>query len=169
MTTGFTRVVAAVEKAAAAFLMAVTLLSFAAVVARYVFNTGIPDAFDGARYLLGAVIFWGLASACHRGDHITMDLVWSLSGARVRRALDVFAGAVVTAGLAFLLWQFSEKVVESWHSGHGTIDLSIPVALFYALAWIGLAAAQIFALARLIRLALGREAADAGPDTQPVE
>lgn len=162
MNATFTRIVAAVEKAAAAFLLTVTFLSFAAVVARYVFNTGIPDAFDGARYLLGAVIFWGLASACHRGDHITMDLVWSLSGPRTRLALDLIAGAVVAAGLGFLLWQFTEKVVDSWHSGHGTIDLSIPVAVFYGLAWFGLVAAQIFALARLARLALGTEVSATG-------
>lgn len=152
------------ETIAAAVLFIVTVLSFSAVVARYVFNTGIPDAFDGARYLLGVVIFWGLASACHRGDHITMDAVWALSGKSVKRLLDVFSNAVVTLGLAFLLWKFTEKVIDTWNSNHGTIDLDLPVAGFYALAWFGLLAAQVFATARLVRILRGR---DDGPAAVP--
>ncbi len=165
----FQRVVAAVENTAAALLFVVTVLSFSAVVARYVFNTGIPDAFDGARYLLGAVIFWGIASASHRGEHITMDAVWAVSGPRLRWVIDVFANAVVVLGLGFLLWKFSGKVVDTWNSNHGTVDLDLPVAAFYAVAWIGLVAALVFATARLVRIARGTEAPPAVPEPHGVE
>lgn len=163
MPRAFQRAVAAVETTAATVLFIVTVLSFSAVVARYVFNTGIPDAFDGARYLLGVVIFWGLASACHRGDHITMDAVWALSPTPVKWLLDIFANAVVTLGLAFLLWKFTEKVIDTWNANHGTIDLDLPVAGFYALAWLGLLAAQVFAVARLLRILRGRDHPPAEP------
>ncbi len=157
MSRAFQRAVAVVESIAAAVLFIVTVLSFSAVIARYVFNTGLPDAFDGARYLLGVVIFWGLASACHRGDNITMDAVWALSPKPVKWLLDVFSNTVVTIGLAFLLWKFTEKVIDTWNANHGTIDLDLPVAAFYALAWVGLLAAQIFSAARLLRILRGRE------------
>lgn len=166
MAHRFQRVVAAVENTAAAFLLAVTLLSFAAVVARYLFNTGIPDAFDGARYLLGVVIFWGLASACYRGDHITMDAIWAMLPPALKRVLDVFAATIVAVALGFLLWKFSGKVIDTWHSNHGTIDLDLPVAAFYALAWLGLLAAQIFALTRLFRLIGNTEDPSADHATQ---
>lgn len=169
MARMYQRVVAAVENTAAALLFVVTVLSFSAVVARYVFNTGIPDAFDGARYLLGAVIFWGIASASHRGDHITMDAVWAISGPRMRWAIDVFANAVVATGLGFLLWKFSIKVVDTWNSNHGTVDLDLPVAAFYALAWVGLVAAFVFAAARLVRIMRGTEPEPAGPETHAVD
>jgi TRAP-type C4-dicarboxylate transport system permease small subunit len=169
MARTYQRVVAAVENTAAALLFAVTVLSFAAVVARYVFNTGIPDAFDGARYLLGAVIFWGIASASHRGDHITMDAVWAISGTRMKWAIDVFANTVVAIALCFLLWKFSIKVVDTWHSNHGTVDLDLPVAGFHALAWIGLVAAFIFASARLVRIARGTQAPPPGPETHAID
>jgi TRAP-type C4-dicarboxylate transport system permease small subunit len=159
MPRALQRAVAAVETIAAILLFAVTTLSFAAVVARYVFNTGIPDAFDGARYLLGAVIFWGLASACHRGEHITMDAVWAISPARIRRGIDIFAAAVVPAALAVLLWKFSGKVADTWRANIGTVDLDLPVAAFYALAWIGLAASLVFAALRLATLVRGAPAA----------
>ncbi|RMA40706.1 TRAP transporter small permease [Rhodophyticola porphyridii] len=156
MSRAFQRIVAAVENTAAAALLVVTVLSFSAVVARYVFNTGIPDAFDGARYLLGVVIFWGLASTCYRGDHITMDAVWALSPKRLRWVIDVLSNAIVILGLAFLLWKFTEKVVDTWTANHGTIDLDLPVAGFYAFAWFGLVAAQVFGVVRLVRILRGR-------------
>lgn len=161
MARTYQRVVVAVENTAAALLFVVTVLSFAAVVARYVFNTGIPDAFDGARYLLGAVIFWGLASACNRGDHITMDAIWSISGSRLRWVLDTFAMSVVAIALGFLTWKFTLKVIDTWYANHGTVDLDLPVAAFYGLAWVGLAAAQVFAVLRLLKHLRGQTVADA--------
>lgn len=154
---GLARTVAAVETIAAAILFAVTVLSFAAVVARYVFNVGIPDAFDGARYLLGTVVFWGIASASYRGEHITMDGVWALSPPALRRVIDGAAYAIVCAALGFFLWKFAGKVVDTWNAGIGTIDLALPVAGFYALALVGLALAQILALVRLAYLLRGAE------------
>lgn len=146
------RAVAAVENTAAAILFFTTALSFAAVVARYVFNAGIPDAFDGTRYLLGVVVFWGMASACYRGEHITMDAVWSISPGPVRRLIDLVAAFCVTAALAFLLWKFSEKVVDTWNAGLSTVDLDLPVAAIYSLAWVGLVAAFVFSALRFTKL-----------------
>lgn len=151
----FAKLVAAVENTAALLLFVVTALSFAAVCARYLFNTGIPDAFDGSRYLLGVVIFWGLASVCYRQEHITMDALWALSPGAIKRVLDVFAQLTICAGLGFLLWQFGERVLDTWASGIGTIDLDLPVAGFFALAWAGLFFALVFALVRLFHTLRG--------------
>ena len=154
--TVFSRFAAAVENTAAILLFVVTVLSFSAVGARYAFNTGIPDAFDGSRYLLGVVIFWGLASACHRGEHITMDALWTISPQPVKHMIDIFANLVICIALAFFLWQFSEKVIDTWKANVGTIDLNLPVAGFYTLALAGLGFAQVLAVARLVRVAGGK-------------
>jgi C4-dicarboxylate transporter DctQ subunit len=151
----FGKLVAAVENTAAILLFAVTVISFAAVCARYLFNAGIPDAFDGSRYLLGVVIFWGLASACHRGEHITMDAAWTLSPRRLKHMLDIIANAIICAALAVFLWQFSERLLDTWASGIGTIELDLPVAAFFLLAWNWTRLRASLAIARLVRIARG--------------
>src|SRR5690606_9002401 len=85
------RLIDGIELTAAIFLAAVTILTFAAVMSRYLFSYGIPDSYDISSLLLGVLIFWGIAVASYRGDHITVDLLWSSVGPRARRAIDLFA------------------------------------------------------------------------------
>ena len=65
-----------IEVTAAGFLAVVTLLTFVSVILRYFFSWAIPDSYDFTSLLLGILIFWGMAVASYRGDHITVDLVW---------------------------------------------------------------------------------------------
>ena len=80
-----------IEVTAAGFLAVVTLLTFVSVILRYFFAWAIPDSYDFTRLLLGILIFWGMAVASYRGDHITVDLLWSAAPPKVQRAMDVFA------------------------------------------------------------------------------
>ena len=73
------RFIDAIEVTAAGFLAVVTLLTFVSVLLRYFFAWAIPDSYDFTRLLLGIVIFWGMAVASYRGDHITVDLLWAAS------------------------------------------------------------------------------------------
>ena len=40
-------------------------------------TVSIPDCYDFGRFLLGILIFWGIAATSYRGTHITVDLVWA--------------------------------------------------------------------------------------------
>jgi TRAP-type C4-dicarboxylate transport system permease small subunit len=141
-----------IEVTAAGFLAVVTLLTFVSVFLRYLFAWSIPDAYDFSRLLLGILIFWGMAVASYRGDHISVDLLWTAAAPRARRAMDVFAGLVTLIAMCAFTWMFAEKVIGTRADHVGTFDLRQPVWIYYFVAWIGLAAAVLLLIARTARL-----------------
>lgn len=151
------RFVRAVEGAAAAFLAVITLLTFVSVLLRYAINYPIPDGFDIARLLLGVTIFWGVASATYRNDHIMVDLVWEMAGRNTKRAIDLFATAVTAGSIAVFAWVLVGKVQDTLTSNQTTFDLHLPVWVFHALASLGILAAAALGLLRLWRLLRGRD------------
>jgi TRAP-type C4-dicarboxylate transport system permease small subunit len=146
------RVVVWLESVAASFLAAITALTFVAVILRYLFSYVIPDSFDIARLLLGAAIFWGIATANYRDEHIGMDLLWSMTGPRGKRLLDVAAGLTTLAAFCAFTWMFTFKLQDTWRNGETTFDLHLPLWWFYALAWLGLAAGVVLLVVRVWRL-----------------
>jgi TRAP-type C4-dicarboxylate transport system permease small subunit len=143
-----------IEVTAAGFLAVVALLTFVSVILRYFFSWGIPDAYDITSLLLGILIFWGMAVASYRGDHITVDLLWSAMPALVQRAMDVFAALVTLVGLTTFTWMFAEKVIDIRAAHIGTFDLRQPVWIYYFVAWLGLASAVLLLLLRTLRLVI---------------
>src|SRR5687767_11999636 len=89
------RIIDIIEWLAAIFVGIVALNVFTAVFLRKFFDTSVPDAYDLGRMLLGVLIFWGIAATSYRGSHITVDLVWTASGPKARRLIDVFATLVL--------------------------------------------------------------------------
>ncbi|MDO8876551.1 MAG: TRAP transporter small permease [Pseudolabrys sp.] len=142
----------AIEVTAAGFLAVVTALTFVSVLLRYFFAWSIPDAYDFTRLLLGIVIFWGMAVASYRGDHITVDLLWGALPPVLQRALDVFAALVTLVAIAAFTWMFADKVLGTRADNVGTFDLRQPVWIYYAVAWIGLGSAVLLLVLRTFRL-----------------
>jgi TRAP-type C4-dicarboxylate transport system permease small subunit len=155
------RLIAALELFAAWLLAAITALTFTSVVLRYAFNWSIPDSFDAGRNLLGIAIFWGIALAAYRGEHITVDLLWSALGPRARRIMDAFAGIVTLLCLAVFTWAMADKVLSTYRDNVLTFDLHLPVWIFYAVAWVGLALCIPLLLTRLWRQFTQPEAGEA--------
>ncbi|MBS0248774.1 MAG: TRAP transporter small permease [Proteobacteria bacterium] len=141
-----------VEMTAAVFLAVVTLLTFVSVILRYFFAWAIPDSYDFTRLLLGILIFWGMAVASYRGDHISVDLLWSASPSWAKRAMDVFSALVTLAAMAAFTWMFAEKVLNTRIDNVGTFDLRQPVWIYYFIAWVGLASSILLLILRTIRL-----------------
>jgi TRAP-type C4-dicarboxylate transport system permease small subunit len=141
-----------IEVTAAGFLAVVAVLTFVSVILRYFFSWGIPDAYDVTSLLLGILIFWGMAAASYRGDHITVDLLWSAMPPVIQRAMDVFSALVTLVGLTAFTWMFAEKVIDVRAEHTGTFDLRQPVWIYYFVAWIGLAAAVLLLFFRTLRL-----------------
>ncbi len=148
------RFIDAIEVTAAGILAVVTLLTFVSVILRYFFSWAIPDSYDFTRLLLGILIFWGMAVASYRGDHITVDLLWGAMPPPVQRAMDVFAALVTLAGMLAFTWMFAEKVIDIRIAGTGTFDLRQPVWPYYFIAWVGLASAVLLLVLRTFRLVI---------------
>ncbi|HTL64263.1 MAG TPA: TRAP transporter small permease [Pseudolabrys sp.] len=143
-----------IEVTAAGFLAVVTFLTFVSVMLRYFFAWSIPDSYDFTRLLLGILIFWGMAVASYRGDHITVDLLWSASPPLARRAMDVFSALVTLLAMAAFTWMFAEKVLNTRADNVGTFDLRQPVWIYFFIAWIGLASAVLLLVLRTVRLVI---------------
>ena len=88
------RFIDGIELIAAFFVGIVALDIFVSVLLRYFFAVQIPDSYDFGRLLLGILIFWGIAATSYRGNHITVDLLYSNVGERMKRVIDVFATLV---------------------------------------------------------------------------
>jgi TRAP-type C4-dicarboxylate transport system permease small subunit len=161
------RLLATLELFASWLLAAITALTFISVVLRYAFNWSIPDSFDAGRNLLGIAIFWGIALAAYRGEHIAVDLLWSALGPRARRVMDAFAGIVTLLCLAVFTWAMADKVLSTYRDNVLTFDIHLPVWIFYAVAWVGLALCIPLLLLRqwrqLMRARAGEPAQPAAP------
>lgn len=158
-----------IEATAAGFLAVVTLLTFVSVILRYFFAWSIPDAYDFTRLLLGILIFWGMAVASYRGDHITVDLLWGAAPPWARRAMDVFAALVTLVALAAFTYMFAEKVIDTRADNVGTFDLRQPVWIYFFVAWIGLASAVLLLVLRTVRLVIAPEKLATKGETRGLE
>lgn len=151
------RFIDGIEKTAAGFLAAVTAITFVSVFLRYIFIWSIPDSYDISSLLLGILIFWGIASASYRSEHITVDLLHGAAPQWARRAMDLFADVITLASLAVFTWMVAIKVINTYHDNVATFDLRQPVWIYYFVAWIGLAAAIILMVVRTARLGFMRQ------------
>ncbi|HEX2544861.1 MAG TPA: TRAP transporter small permease [Ramlibacter sp.] len=149
------KILSATETVAAFFLLAVALLTAGNVLLRDLFAVQIPDWFDGSRMLLGIAVLWGVALSTYYGSHICVDALWEHLGPANRRRLDIVATLVTLAFLAPLGWMVWVKVAGT--GTQGTMDLRLPLWMFYAVASVGASVAALLALLRLVMLWRGRE------------
>jgi TRAP-type C4-dicarboxylate transport system permease small subunit len=128
--------------AAAAILFCMMTLTFVDVVMRYVFNRPISGAFEVTELMLLVLIFAGLPLVSHADEHVTMDFIDRLLGARGRLWLRRFVHLACAALFAFVTWQVLVKAGRIWDYRDATDVLRIvygPFVYFMA-AMIGLTA-----------------------------
>ena len=156
------RVINTVERISAAFLVVVTALTFVSVILRYLFAWGLPDAYDVTENLLGIVIFWGIAIASYRDEHITVDLFWSTLRPGGKRLLDVFATIFSLVCMAAFCWAMLDKVGSTRAAGVTTMDLHVPIWPYYLVAWTGILAATLLTFLKLLTIVRPAQAPAAG-------
>ena len=146
------RFIDTIELIAAIFVGIVAANIFIAVLLRNLFSTAIPDSYNIGQYLLGILIFWGIAATSYRGTHITVDLVWANTGPRMQRVIDVFATLVLLFVVTVQTYTLFDKVVDT-RAGHiVTMDLQVPIWPFFLVSWIGDVSAVLLIAIRTYRL-----------------
>ena len=135
--SGFDRIIDTIEWMAALFVGIVAANIFLAVFLRKFFDTSIPDSFDFGRMLLGILIFWGIAATSYRGNHITVDLLWTHAKARWKRYIDIFATLVLMLVVTVQTIMLFDKVAMTYRDHVLTYDLNLPTWPFFAVAWMG--------------------------------
>src|SRR5579871_6886698 len=162
------RFIDGIELIAAFFVGVVALDIFASVMLRYFFSVQIPDSYDFGRLLLGILIFWGIAATSYRGNHITVDLLYSNVGERMKRVIDVFATLVLLFVVTVQTYTLFDKVRGTYLDHVLTYDLRLPVWPFYLVAWLGDVSAVLLIAIRTFRLILRPEAFATSPTIKAV-
>jgi TRAP-type C4-dicarboxylate transport system permease small subunit len=127
--------------AASAILLAMMLLTFVDVVARYVFNRPVRGAFEVTELMLLVLIFAGLPLVSYAEEHAVMDFIDRLLGPRGQRRLARAVQGVCAAIMFLLAWLVWLKADRIWAYRDATDVLRIvygPFVYFMALM-IGLA------------------------------
>lgn len=148
------RFIDSIEWIAAFFVGIVALNTFIAVFMRKFFAVTIPDYYNVGQFMLGVLIFWGIAATSYRGSHITVDLVWANATPKYQRWIDVFATLVLLFVVTVQTYTLFDKVVDTYNSGLVTMDLQLPVWPFFLLSWIGDGAAVLLIAIRTYRLVM---------------
>ncbi|HQU16039.1 MAG TPA: TRAP transporter small permease [Gammaproteobacteria bacterium] len=129
-------------------LAAMVILSFAQILARNLFNTGLPGTDILLRYLVLVVAFFGAILAVREQRHIRLDVLSTLMPLSWRHHLQIFFHGVSAVVCGALGWAAVRYWREEWHyampGDRWTAALSVvlPVSLallsfhFLLRAWI---------------------------------
>lgn len=145
------RVVAFTDAAAAIFLIIITILTFTAVVMRYVLSLPFPGSFDVSRLLLGVAIFWGIAVGAYRREHISVDILYQVMPRGIQRAMNLLGDVIFAGFMGGFAWMLLRQVERVHASGQTTFELSIPIWPFHAVAWLGIVLCFVVLIARILR------------------
>ena len=152
------KIIDVIEWLAASFVGIVAANIFLSVMLRKFFNTQIPDSYDLGRQLLGVLIFWGIAATSYRGGHITVDLLWTGAGPRLKRFIDVFATLVLLFVVTVQTAMLFDKVRNTYRDNVLTYDLNLPTWPLAAVAWAGDVCAVVLIAIRAWRLVFNPDA-----------
>ena len=146
------RFIDSIEWVAAFFVGVVALNTFTAVFMRKFFAVTIPDYYNFGQFLLGILIFWGIAATSYRGTHITVDLVYANVTPFSKRVMDVFATLVLLFVVVVQTYTLIDKVIDT-RAGHiVTMDLQVPIWPFFLVSWLGDVSAVLLIAIRTYRL-----------------
>jgi len=146
------RFIDSIEWIAAFFVGIVALNTFTAVLMRKFFAVTIPDYYNFGQFMLGILIFWGIAATSYRGGHITVDLIWANVGPKYQRIIDVFATLVLLFVVTVQTWTLFDKVRGTYNDNVLTFDMHMPTWPFFAVAWAGDVSAVLLIAIRTYRL-----------------
>src|SRR5471032_1529782 len=132
------------------------------------FFVGVVALNTFTAFLLGILIFWGIAATSYRGTHITVDLVWANSSPRHQRWIDIFATLVLLFVVVMQTITLYDKVASTRADHVLTSDLGLPIWPFFAVAWIGDVSAVLLIAIRSYRLIFHPDQMQ-DPKLKPVE
>src|SRR5690606_873450 len=111
-------------------LMGLMLLTVGDVAGRYLFNRPITGTYELTGLFAALAVFFGFGFAHIAKQHITIDLVYSALGLRVRRALDVFATIVTVGAVIALAWELRHYAGRMDAGNYTTSVLKVPIGPF---------------------------------------
>jgi C4-dicarboxylate transporter, DctQ subunit len=117
---------------------AATLLLFANVVLRYLFNTGLTWALEAVQYLFAWVVLIGSAHGVKMGTHLGIDILIEKLPVKLRKAVVLFAVCLCLVFVAIVDYQSIVYIIKIYQWGDITEDLQIPQWIPYLSIPVGL-------------------------------
>lgn len=115
-----------------------TLLLFANVVARYVFDTGFTWALELVQYLFAWVVLIGAAHGVRAGIHLGIDILTIRFSEEVQRWLGLLSLTICLLFAVPVLWLSIEYTYKIWQWGDLSLDLQIPQWIPYMAIPVGM-------------------------------
>jgi len=103
------------------------VILFANVVARYIFNWGVPWADELVRYEIVWMVFIGGSVAARMGIHIGIDILATFSPKQIRPVILLVINAISLTFCLFLVIMGSDLVAQTKMFGQVTPALQIPM------------------------------------------
>ena len=108
-------------------LATASVILFANVVARYIFNWGVPWADELVRYEIVWMVFIGGSVAARMGIHIGIDILATFSPKQIRPVILLVINAISLTFCLFLVIMGSDLVAQTKMFGQVTPALQIPM------------------------------------------
>lgn len=136
---------------AAACLVVMMSITVVDVVLRGAFRQPVFGTYDIVEAMLVAAVFLALPEVFLRDQHVTVDVVDQLVPGFVARLLKIVAALLSLGFVAALGWNMIGPARDAWQFGETTLDLKLPIWLFWAPMLLGIAGSVAALVAFLLR------------------
>jgi len=138
-------------------LALMTLITFAQVIARYVFNYSFVWALELVTFLFAWLIFIGMSYGVRTGSHIGIDVAVNLLGTKIARIVTMVATLLCIAYSVIIFigsWNYVTRIYEI---GNYAKDIAIPVWIPRVALPVGFALLTLRFCQVLYRLIVGKD------------
>lgn len=163
---GTSRVLAFISALSVVVLMLAITLD---VIVRTATRSSVPGMIELAESCLVIAVFFGIALAGVRGEHVAVTLVADRLGMRANRAFDLIVWALSTVFLAWMVFATIERAIDATDKGEERFGL-IRWPL-WPLRWVvvvGFIALLLVAILNLVRTISGRDPVGAASEVELV-
>ena len=139
-------------KLLAAFLPVMVLLTFAIVIARYLFDLGTIAGQEAVMYLHGTAFMLGFAYALKHNAHVRVDVLANRFSPRTRALVDLGGHLIFLLPMcACIIWFSWDYVAAAWRVREGSAEVGgIPAV--YLLKSLLIASSALLALQGLAEI-----------------
>lgn len=138
-------------------LLTSSVILFANVVARYVFNLGLPWAEELVRYQIVWMVFLGASVAAREGIHIGVDILAKFSPPAISRLLVLLVHAVSVVFCAVIVWYGAELIAQTRAFAQISPAMQVPMWLIQLAIPVGAGLMGIRFAQHFVRTLLGRK------------
>lgn len=136
-------------------LTAMTLIVFAEVVMRFVFNSGLKWAQEATLYASAWMVLFGISYVLKLGGHIGVDALVRVFPRPVQRAVTIVAAIACLTYVGIICWGAWEYLAKLYSIGIKVKDLHIPRWMATSILFIGIALFGLRIFLLLLRLIKG--------------